>query len=612
MPSISGRGPQRGTYSMVIGEPGPPGPQGPTGTPGTDGTQVEYATVAAVTLAIIPLEALFVRTAGYASAGDGGGALYARVGSMPAHTGSIQSLDGAWWEIAEETYSVRMFGARADSTGAGLGTDDRQAFQNAINAAIIKRKRVVVPGGAYRIGTPGVTVNLAALANITDTRVSIDGDRGATLIYFDNGDYSGLSWLGGAGSGTSVMMRVSGMNFRKSDILGTGLRIDNAAFFTVEHCYLSGWNTGVELTDCLSARLASVQSRFNNYGLSATRIDGSQPNALSLEGCVLGNNQENGLVLTRPGNFNVFGGSIESNGNLGVSANKGGAYISEGPSQAGCSLGLFGVYLEHNVGIAQILISNSSGHQATYVFSGCSFQRISNTIFTTNIVRAVGTTQMVLAFQGCAFKRLGSYVADAARPYIDVSGAAAARVHLDWSNYQMDAIEAWTGHALAATANNRSWYILANSAVLVSRISVNGAGDTIDQAMATITIPANAMGPNGTIRVTSLWSYTNSASTKRFRGWFNGLAGSAFQAASGTTTASARFQFEVNNRGVTNSQVGASTTLNSFGTSGGVNMTSAVDTTAAVDLVLASSWTAAASAETITLEKYTVELFYGA
>ena len=31
MPSISGRGPQRGTYSMVIGEPGPPGPQGPPG-----------------------------------------------------------------------------------------------------------------------------------------------------------------------------------------------------------------------------------------------------------------------------------------------------------------------------------------------------------------------------------------------------------------------------------------------------------------------------------------------------------------------------------------------------------------------------------------------------
>ena len=38
MPSISGKGPQRGSYSMHIGVPGPMGPQGPPGPPGADST----------------------------------------------------------------------------------------------------------------------------------------------------------------------------------------------------------------------------------------------------------------------------------------------------------------------------------------------------------------------------------------------------------------------------------------------------------------------------------------------------------------------------------------------------------------------------------------------
>jgi hypothetical protein len=38
MPSISGRGPQRGSYHMEIGVPGPMGPPGPQGPPGADST----------------------------------------------------------------------------------------------------------------------------------------------------------------------------------------------------------------------------------------------------------------------------------------------------------------------------------------------------------------------------------------------------------------------------------------------------------------------------------------------------------------------------------------------------------------------------------------------
>ncbi|MFI3905596.1 hypothetical protein [Ochrobactrum sp. S1502_03] len=57
---------------------------------------------------------LFVRTAGYYAVGDGGGALYKRSVSEPAHAGKVQSADGAWWELAEAAPLITMFGAIAD------------------------------------------------------------------------------------------------------------------------------------------------------------------------------------------------------------------------------------------------------------------------------------------------------------------------------------------------------------------------------------------------------------------------------------------------------------------------------------------------------------------
>lgn len=88
----------------------------------------------------------YVRTAGYATAGDGGGALYKRVATEPSHIGKIQSADGAWWEIAEREFDVRMFGAKGDGIA-----DDTAAIQGAINALPARGGRINVPGGRYKL-----------------------------------------------------------------------------------------------------------------------------------------------------------------------------------------------------------------------------------------------------------------------------------------------------------------------------------------------------------------------------------------------------------------------------------------------------------------------------
>lgn len=66
----------------------------------------------------------YIRTAGYAAAGDGGGALYKKVSAEPAHSGklSITLDDGVtvvWYEISEEQISPDMLGAAGDGS-----TDD--------------------------------------------------------------------------------------------------------------------------------------------------------------------------------------------------------------------------------------------------------------------------------------------------------------------------------------------------------------------------------------------------------------------------------------------------------------------------------------------------------
>lgn len=72
---------------------------------------------AAAILMTIPASISYMRTAGYAVAGDGGGALYIKVGSQPTHGGKFRSADGAWWELAEDIVTPEMFGAMGRISG---------------------------------------------------------------------------------------------------------------------------------------------------------------------------------------------------------------------------------------------------------------------------------------------------------------------------------------------------------------------------------------------------------------------------------------------------------------------------------------------------------------
>lgn len=162
-----------------------------------------------------------------------------------------------------------------------------------------------------------------------------------------------------------------------------------------------------------------------------------------------------------------------------------------------------------------------------------------------------------------------------------------------------------TSTARAAAAALGVPFVLAQSGVQVSH-----TGDTNETILATITVPANAMGPNGRVIVTYIGSVTNNGNNKIFRIRFGGIGGTVFDQVTLTTSPSVRVQKEIINRNSAMSQVGMVATIGGFGSSGTAITTGSVDTTDAVDIVITGQL--ANGTDTIALEAYRVEVVYGA
>lgn len=153
----------------------------------------------------------------------------------------------------------------------------------------------------------------------------------------------------------------------------------------------------------------------------------------------------------------------------------------------------------------------------------------------------------------------------------------------------------------------KTWTTLAASAVAASH-----TGDTTETILATIPLAAGAMGANGIISCTTVWSITNSTNAKTLRGRLGGLSGTAFQTIAVSTSGqiSYRDMRVLQNRNAQNSQIILLSTSESLGAGTAAPTTMAVDTSVALDLVFTAQL--ANSGETITLEAYSVELYYTA
>lgn len=154
-----------------------------------------------------------------------------------------------------------------------------------------------------------------------------------------------------------------------------------------------------------------------------------------------------------------------------------------------------------------------------------------------------------------------------------------------------------------------TWRVLAASAVAASH-----TGDTSETTLATVTVPGGTMGPNGILRITSVWSWTDSANTKRPRIRFGGPSGGQYLHIASATQNNDHGSFlrMISNRNSESSQVGliGHSETASFGIEDTGLKTGSDDTSVDQDLVFTGLLTDAG--ETITLESYLVELFHQA
>lgn len=155
-------------------------------------------------------------------------------------------------------------------------------------------------------------------------------------------------------------------------------------------------------------------------------------------------------------------------------------------------------------------------------------------------------------------------------------------------------------------SDGTSWMPVGGSVVLAdSGVASSVTGITSVTTLASITIPANIMGTNGQLRITTLYSAgANNANVKKGQITFGSTI---YATITLTSLLTGQCQHIIRNRGVANSQVGfvnSGTAI--FTTSTAALITSAEDTTTAKTLLLQGSVNV--TSDTITLESYSVEL----
>lgn len=320
-------------------------------------------------------------------------------------------------------------------------TDDTAAIQAAITAAVAAGGIVYFPPGSYYCAS-GLTVNEAATTADFAPKASLIGDGPAAVrLRFGNGAFDGITITGGTSAGVHSYQTFAGLYLEKADGLGSAIGCDNLAFAKFDNLVAVGWNYGFYGTDFLSSELNNCVFRFNNHGMRCEYANFSDPNAITLLSCIIGNNINYGAWIVNGANFNMVGGSVEGNG-IGGSGNRFGILASNSGDEGAVGVSLHGVYFENNSGTADVWLTNTA-NSITHSIVGCTFNRISNVNFVThNIYVETATVKQTVLIAGCGFKSYNTYVPSGARLYINKADSGGGVTELSWGGCLFeDAVE---------------------------------------------------------------------------------------------------------------------------------------------------------------------------
>ncbi|AXH76957.1 MAG: pectate lyase superfamily protein [Caudoviricetes sp.] len=244
------------------------------------------STRAAIVTTTIAASVQFITTVGFATVGDGGGALYVRVASEPTHAGKVQSADGAWWELSRgQIINIKMFGAVGDGVA-----NDTAAIQSAIDFVCpfiwkggtratelgAVSGALFIPVGVFRYTqplklSPSLMIYGETKANDWsvqwgDTDPLTGGDRRfGSCLYADISDYNVYAvdtapyhtdgqrhlgdWLKGSDSYDGLKTEVHGISMRDITFYGKwtckGLNMAGAVSSMLDNVVIAGFTVGI-------------------------------------------------------------------------------------------------------------------------------------------------------------------------------------------------------------------------------------------------------------------------------------------------------------------------------------------------------------------------------
>lgn len=524
--------------------------------------------------------------------------------------------------------NASWFGAVGDGV-----TDDTTAVQAAVDFCVANERALYVPGGTTYYLSDQITAD-------GPFRIFGDGMSRSKLVWGSAATAEGIVvTLQGASSSLGPNNALSSCErvalLTEKQAVGTAITIDCSANISggvivdrttprarirdvqiagATNGQTDGWNGGIDLISCMASTVESIQSigyqptfgdpYISDFGL---RVRGSgQPAKFVLSNSFLSSNI-NGIVVN-----DIEGVYVNATELVGHDI---GVVVNHATSEP-----LFHFVNSHiaalekcieltNAADAKIIgnwlspIGPQTGaFDGVDIRTGCSGTVVAHNTFVrpnvTSIFKGVRVTDGDDALIDGNMFETGS---DSGCQAILISSLA-DRTRVTNSNRFVTNLTKITDSS--STSVLPGWELIANSGVAASH-----TGDTNETALATVSIPAQALGPNGAIKITALFSLTNNANSKLLKIRLGGIGGTQFYAPNVPNNASLMMQRIIQNRNSQASQVTfANATANTFTTTTGANSTGAVSTNSAQDLVITGQLTNAA--DSITLEMYQVEVIY--
>lgn len=224
------------------------------------GTRAAWAALSA-----IPRNFRFsgIRTTGYATVGDGGGALYKYVASQPSHSGYFADPSGGYWELAESEIDPRMLGAKGDGT-----TDDTIALRN---CALMSASRVRVRAGTYI--TQVVTLATAGQDWVIDGTLKLKSGSNSSALSITATDVtvSGGGVIDGNRTNQTRGQYVGAVHAVTAD----GVRVDGSGGLTIQNTA----GPGVYFIDC--NRCSVINTRIVTTDLMAIFVGTSNGTSIT-------------------------------------------------------------------------------------------------------------------------------------------------------------------------------------------------------------------------------------------------------------------------------------------------------------------------------------------